>query len=146
MKMSGTFKGRLTNKKTGEISCWEKHNLVVKAGFDWIADLMSNLTTRQGAISHIAFGTGASDSEYTMTGLQNEVYRATVTSSYNASTRELTFSGTLPQNSGLTVSITEVGLFNAATGGVMFDRATFSPKGIDENMSFDYEFVITLSE
>lgn len=146
MKISGRFKGRLFNEKTGEIICWEKHNKVVKAGFNWVAGLMSNQELRSAPISHIAFGTGTGTTTDDMTTLQNEVYRAEVTSQWNEETRELTFSGSIPKLSGLNANISEVGLFNAGAGGTMFDRATFSPKGIDENLSFDYEFIITLTE
>ena len=143
---SGTFRGRLVNHRTGEITCWEKHNMIVKGGFDWIAQLMSNTTNRSPAISHIAFGTGTESTTYNMSRLVNEVYRGEVTSSWDDTTRELTFTGSIPQMSGLNASIAEVGLFNAASGGIMFDRANFTPKGIDNDMSFDYTFTITITE
>lgn len=146
MNIKGKFKGTLTNHKTGEILCWEKTNMVVKSGFDWIAGLMSNKTNRSPAISHIAFGTGTEETTYNMTRLVNEVYRSEVTSTWNEATRELTFVGSIPQQSGLNVSIAEVGLFNAASAGVMFDRAYFSPKGVDDDLSFEYTFTITLTE
>lgn len=147
MKFSGTFKGKITNYRTGEIICWEKHNKVVKGGFDWLADCMSNVTNRNNAISFIAFGTGDAVTTYNMATLQQEVARYPVTSSWNSETRELSFTGAIPQNSGLgTINITEVGLFNAPQDGVMFDRATFLPKGIEEATGFEYTFVITLSE
>ena len=146
MRFSGTFSGKITNHRTGEILCWEKHNMVVQAGFDWVAQLLSNQTTRPGALSHIAFGTGTATTTSDMTALDNEVYRAPVTSTWDGINRELLFTGSIPVQSGLNTSITEAGLFNAETGGVMFDRATFSAKGIDDDMSFDYNFKITLTE
>lgn len=146
MRMSGVFTGKLINTKTGEIICWEKHNKIVKNGFDWVADLMSNTSNRSNAITHMAFGTGSTTTTYNMSALENEVARYPVTATWDATTRKLTFSGSIPQGSGLNYNITEVGLFNAATGGVMFDRATFLPKGIDDNMYFNYNFTITLSE
>lgn len=146
MNLSGKFKGKLINHRTGEIVCWEKHNMVVKGGFDWIAGLMSNTTSRSPAISHIAFGTGTTSTTYNMTRLVNEVYRAEATATWDDTNRELTFSGTIPEMSGLNVSIAEVGLFNAAIDGVMFDRANFTPKGIDNDMSFEYNFIITITE
>lgn len=146
MKFSGVFKGRITNHRTGEITCWEKHNLVVKGGFDWIASLMSDTTNRSPAISHIAFGTGTESTTYNMTRLVNEVYRSDVTATWNDTTRELVFTGSIPEMSGLSADIAEVGLFNASTAGIMFDRANFTPKGIDNDMSFDYTFTITITE
>lgn len=146
MRLSGKFRGRLVNHKTGEIICWEKHNKVVKVGFNWVASLMSDTTVRMAPISHIAFGTGSNVTVDSMIALENEVYRAPVTSNWNETTRELTFTGSIPKQSGLSVNITEVGLFNAEAGGTMFDRATFSSKGIDEDLSFDYTFIITITE
>ena len=146
MRMSGKFYGRLYNEKTGEIICWEKHNKIVKAGFDWVASLMSDLSVRSAPISYIAFGTGSGTTVDSMIALQSEVYRAPVTASWNDQTRELTFVGSIPKQSGLSANITEVGLFNAEAGGTMFDRATFTPKGVDQDMSFEYTFVITLTE
>lgn len=146
MRLTGKFRGTLTNHKTGEITCWEKSNMVVKSGFDWVAGLMSNKINRSSAISHIAFGTGAEETAYNMTGLVNEVYRTEVSSTWKSDTKELVFVGSIPQQSGLKVSIAEVGLFNASTGGTMFDRAYFSPKGIDNDLSFEYTFTITLTD
>lgn len=146
MNFSGVFKGKIINHKTGEITCWEKHNRIVKGGFDWIADIMSNVTNRGNALSYIAFGDGANATDYNMTTLQNELGRYSVTSSWDDETRKLTFTGTLPQGSGIVANITEAGLFNAAQGGIMFDRATFLPKGVDYDSSFTYSFTIILSE
>lgn len=146
MRMSGTFTGKLTNTKTGEIICWEKHNKVVKNGFDWVADLMSNTSNRANPISFIAFGTDSTTTTYNTSALGNEVGRFPVTATWDTTTRKLVFSGSIPQGSGLNYNIAEAGLFNAATGGVLFDRATFLPKGVDDNMSFTYNFTITLSE
>ena len=81
-----------------------------------------------------------------MTRLVNEVYRSQVTATWNDSTRTLVFTGSIPEMSGLNVSIAEVGLFNASSAGIMFDRANFTPKGIDNDMSFDYSFNITITE
>lgn len=147
MKFSGIFKGVLTNTKTGEVICWEKHNKVVRGGFNWIADLMKNKTARPSSITHIAFGTGNTPTDYEMSTLEKEVYRAEVeTPVWDEDNRTLTFKGTIPINSNINDSITEVGLFTAVTGGIMFDRATFSPKGIDNDMSFDYFFDIIITE
>ena len=146
MRLSGKFIGRIENHRTGEIIQWEKHNMIVNAGFAYVYQLLTNQTSRPKAITHIAFGTGTATTTSGMTALANEVYRSTVTRSWNSSTREITLSGTIPTNSNINASIAEVGLFNASSGGTMFDRATFSPKGIDNEMSFDYIFIITLME
>lgn len=146
MKLSGHFYGKLINHRTGEVICWDKSNMVVQSGFNWIANLMMNKVNRSMAITHIAFGTGTSTTTSSMTTLEKEVYRAEVTAEWDQNTRELVFSGEIPTGSGLELNITEVGLFNADVNGTLFDRATFSPKGIDNDTSFTYHFKITLTE
>lgn len=146
MKLSGVFKGKLVNTKTGEITCWEKHNKIVKTGFDWVANIMANQTNRANAITHIGFGTSGETTTYSMTALQNEVARYPVTASWNSETKELSFTGRIPQNAGVNTSISEVGLFSAATGGYLFDRATFLPKGVEDSTYLEYTFVISISE
>lgn len=146
MRLSGTFKGKLVNTETGEIICWEKHNKIVQAGFDWVANVMSNQTNRANPITHIAFGTGSDTTTVGMTALQNEVARYPVTATWDAQTRELVFVGRIPQNAGVNTSICEVGLFNANTGGSLFDRATFLPKGVEDSTYLEYSFVISISE
>ena len=146
MRFSGVFKGKIVNHKTGEITCWEKHNRIVSGGFSWLADIMSNTTNRGMALSYIAFGDGTNTTSYNMTGLQNELCRYSVTSTWDSETRKLTLTGTIPQGSDIEADITEVGLFTAAENGTMFDRATFLPKTIDSSSSFTYSFIITLSE
>lgn len=146
MRIHGTFKGRLVNIKTGEITCWEKHNKMVKTGFTWIANVMSNQTNRANAMSHMAFGTNGDTTTVAMTSLRNEVARYPVTSTWDADAQELTFVGRIPQNAGLNTTICEVGLFNASAGGTMLDRATFLPKGIEDSSYLEYSFVISISE
>lgn len=146
MNLSGTFRGRLFNHKTGEITCWEKHNAIVATGFNWVKNLLSDTSNRPGAIGYLAFGTGTSATTSGMTALENEVYRAEVTHTWDSTTHTLTFSGSIPVGSGIEANISECGLFTAASGGVMFDRAFFSPKGIDTSTAFDFDFVIVISE
>lgn len=145
MKFSGTFKGRIYNTKTGEITCWEKHNAITTAGFNWVVDLLAS-STRPAPIGYIGFGTGTAATTVGMTTLQNEIYRAPVTHTWNAGTKELSFTGSIPVNTSINANITETGLFTEETGGVMFDRAFFSAKGVDPTTSFEFEFVITIME
>jgi len=146
MKLDGTFKGRLFNHRTGEITCWEKHNAIVATGFDWVMNLLSNNSSRPKALGYMGFGTGSTATTSDMTALVNEVFRAAVTSTWDSTTHTLTFSGSLPAGSGIEANITETGLFTENTGGIMFDRAFFSPKGIDNDTGFDFDFVIVISE
>lgn len=145
MKFKGHFKGMLYNPKTGEITCWEKDNKVVQAGFDFVCALLTDPVSRPAPISYIAFGTGLSATTDEMTALENEVYRGAITTSWDAENRIITVNGEIPVGSSVSANISEVGLFNASTGGVMFDRAIFSPKGMDPELAFKYTFTITIT-
>lgn len=145
MRLSGKFSGTIINKKTGKIISWEKSNKIVNSGFAWVASLMSTIGNRPNPITHIAFGTGMGETTEGMTTLEKEVYRAPVTYSWNDETRELTFSGNIPVNAGVNAMITEAALFNAESGGTMFDRAVFPGKGVEDDSEFYYDFIVTIT-
>lgn len=145
MHLSGRFIGTTVNKKTGEIVTWEKSNKIVNTGFAWVASLMSTIGNRPNPITHIGFGTSMTETTEEMTTLGNEVYRSPVTSSWDDVTRELTFSGSIPVNAGINNTVTEAGLFNAETGGMMFDRAVFPGKGIEDDLEFYFDFIVTIT-
>jgi len=98
-------------------------NLIVGDGMDWLAQY---LTSNPGsAMAYTAVGTGGTDPTVNDTALEGEVARntfATNTSSNNVWITVTTFAGAA--DSITSVALTEAGVFNAATGGTMFQRLT----------------------
>ena len=110
--------------------------MITNAGMAEVAGLIGTDTTGDVAtFDYIAIGTGTTAPSATDTALANEQQRAAatgtrVTTSVTNDTLQLvkdafSFSGSY--------AITEVGVFNASTGGTMLSRSTFSAVNVTAN-------------
>jgi len=163
------IKGLLLNKRKGlgetiglrgelEIVLFDKYgnvkdrrhlkNLIVNVGKAQVAGLINGSAT--GTFQYIAIGTGTTAPAATDTALQNETHRALadtidrVTTSVTNDTARLSklFSG----YSG-SESITESGVFNASTGGIMLNRQTFAAVNVNwgagDNVLFTWKIQVS---
>lgn len=96
-----------------------KRNLVVNAGLAHIADQLAS-SPGQGAMSHMAIGTGTTSAEPTDTALETQLDRNSLTSR-TSSGAVVTYVGTWSAGDG-TGPITEYGIFNSGSGGTMLAR------------------------
>lgn len=124
------------NKKTEQISVWDRlivtkngkflceiDDLVVDTGKEWIAKRMKDDDV---PASHIAVGTGTTVAVVADTALEIELTRVALTTAGGVQTaKTIAFHAEFPAGVG-TGAITEIGLFNAATGGTMICRTTRS--------------------
>ena len=127
INVKGTVKIELFNKK-GELKDKREicENLVVNTGLYHIADQMSD--KGEAAMSHMAIGTGTTAPVAGDTILQAELDRNALTSKTQgtaADQNKVTYIGDWAAGDG-TGAITEAGIFNAATAGVMLARIAFS--------------------
>lgn len=114
-------------------------NLVVTTGRNWIAGLITGTT---GTMSHLAVGTGTTAQVLADTTLETELARGTTTGSSLNNT--VSFSSVF--NAGVaTGAITEAGIFDASSGGVMLCRTTFDVVSIGTNDSMSITWTITVS-
>lgn len=129
MKLKGIFNGSII-KKDGRIITWHKDNLIVNMGYEFVANAMFNNNNRPGILAYIGLGDGKTDTTVDMTTLEHELLRAPATFNWDPVTRsvELTAQIASPEP----IQISEAAIFNAPIDGVMFDRVTFSTKGLDE--------------
>lgn len=107
----------------------EDHNLVVDAGLDWLAEYAfdSVTPTAKTRMSHIAIGTGTTAEVAGDTALQSEVERLAFDSWTAGGTGTCTVVATFPAAGGYEpAAVTEVGIFNDAAAGEMWNRATFA--------------------
>jgi len=99
-------------------------NLIVNVGKAQVAGLIGGVVT--GTFGYIAVGTGTTSPSASDTALQSEVAR--VASTNTQVTTNVT-NDTLQMQATFTFTasyaITEAGIFNASTGGVMLARQTF---------------------
>lgn len=97
------------------------HNLVVQGGRELIASQLAE--GEIGKPSHMAVGSGESIPDLSQSTLDNELARVALkstTRSTNTVTYECEFGPTIG-----TGEITESGIFNGDSAGVMLNRATF---------------------
>ena len=97
-------------------------NLVVTVGKDFIARRM--VGTSSPVMSHMAVGTDTTAPVSTNTTLGKEIARVAL-SSATATANTIAYSATFPVGTG-TGSITEAGIFNAASSGTLLCRTTFA--------------------
>lgn len=99
-------------------------NLVVDAGENHIADQLSS-TPGQGAMSHMAIGTGSTAAAFGDTTLGTEIDRNSLTSRTDSG-NVVTYVGTWNPGDGTNAALREAGIFNAASSGTMLARAVYA--------------------
>ncbi len=96
-------------------------NLVVTTGLTFIASRMASDSA--SVMTHMALGTGDTEPAIGDTTLGVEVAREALTSA-SASANVVSYAATFDPGVG-TGAITEAGIFNDASSGVMLNRVTF---------------------
>jgi len=131
-------------RPNGEVIVRRKDNLIVDAGFDFIADAIGKPTGRPGAMSHIAVGTGTVAAATGNTGLGTELARKAATYAHTAGTKIFTFEATFNPGEA-TGAITEAGVLNAAAAGALLDRVVFAVinKGADDTLTQKFTFTMS---
>ena len=126
----------------GSIETAVTHNAFVTGGIDFIFNSMFNSTTK---MAYIAVGSGATAVARADTALVTEITRVAATYTHQAGSTTATLEATLEKGVG-TGAIIETGVFNAATGGTMLDRALFKSvknKEADDELKIVFEFQFT---
>lgn len=100
------------------------HNLITTAGFNMLIQSLINTSNRPAVLGYIAIGTGTTAASATQTSLVTENKRKAGTWSWTSGSDTFTISTTWDRGQ-VTAKITEGGVFNASSGGTMFDRIVF---------------------
>lgn len=120
---------------------WKYQNLVVDAGKDLIASRMTD--NNDNAPSHLACGSSdqvAAESDTALVGTEHVRAAATVSHSSNT----VTISATLTMTA--TVSVSEYGIFNAASAGTMLARFVASTISLDNGDSIDVTWTLQFGD
>lgn len=119
-------------------------NIIVNGGFDFVADAIGNSSSRPGVMGWIAVGTGTTAAASTQTALVTEIKRNASTYAHTAGTKVFTFTASYAAGDA-TGALTEAGVFNAASGGTMFDRVVFPVvnKGADDSLTAVFTFTMS---
>lgn len=118
----------------------EIKNLVVTTGRNFIASRMTGTPT---AMSHMAIGSGTTAAAAGDTALESELGRVSLTSATTAGV-VTTYVATFGAGTG-TGAITEAGVFNASTSGILLCRSVFPVvnKGADDGMSITWQITVS---
>lgn len=119
-------------------------NMVVTAGKNWAA---ARLTADvEGKMSHMAVGTGTSAVQLDNTALNVESVRVALTGGSNgtATGNAIQFSAAFP-STGSSSSLTEAGIFNAASLGTMLARTRFDPINKGPSDAITITWTVTLA-
>lgn len=143
-KLKGTMHATLINPD-GSQETFTKDNLIVEVGYDFIADSIGKPSGRPGVMSHIAIGDGVTAALSTDTELESELARGAATYSHVAGTDTFQFEATFAAGTG-TGAITESGVLNASSAGILLDRAVFPVINKGALQVLVQRFVFTMSE
>ena len=130
--------------QNGEVERQEKDNIIVNVGFDFIANSMCLTENRPAAMQYIAIGTGTAPTADGQTLLGTVIAINNATYSHSALSKTFSLATTFGPGVG-TGAITEAGVFNAASGGIMLDRVVFDPINKAANDTLNVHFTFTLS-
>jgi hypothetical protein len=147
LKLSGQLNIVLKDKAGNIKDQREVKNLVVNSGLAYIASRM--VGTSKSVMSHMALGSGTTAAAGAQTDLVSVLGSREALDS-------TTISGTIDEKvvyvssfeaGDATGAVTEAGIFNAATGGDMLCRTTFSVvnKAADDTMSVTWTITLSAS-
>lgn len=121
----------------------DKRNLIVTTGRTAIIErLDSSPATSQP--THMAVGTGATAAALGDTALGAEIDRNALTSSV-AATNVLTMIANWAAGDATNTAITEAGVFQAASTGILYSRAVFTAinKGASDTLQITWTYTLT---
>jgi hypothetical protein len=134
----------IVRRASGDIETVHKDNIIVNVGFDFIADAIGKSASRPSVMGFIALGTGTTAAAASQSALVSELDRNAATYAHTGGTKAFSFTADFPAGDG-TGAITEAGVFNAASGGIMLDRVVFPVvnKGADDSLTAVFTFTMS---
>lgn len=134
----------IVRRASGDIETVHKDNIIVNVGFDFIADAIGKSASRPSVMGFIALGTGTTAAAASQSALVFELDRNAATYAHTTGTKAFSFTADFPAGDG-TGAITEAGVFNAASGGIMLDRVVFPVvnKGADDSLTAVFTFTMS---
>lgn len=142
LNIKGKMKAIL-KKANGDIEITEAKNLIVDDGFDFICDAIGE-PSRPNLMAYIAVGTDDTAAAVTDTTLGSELDRNAATYAHTSGTKVFTMTATFAAGDA-TGAITEAGVLNAASSGILLDRLVFDVINKGALDELEIEFTFTLS-
>lgn len=142
--IKGTARAILTHDD-GRVEIIEDHNMIMNGGFDLLISSLINSSDRPNPLGYIAIGTGDTATNATQTALANEYDRLQGTWLWVPGSKSFTIQAAWAKGAVLG-TIKEGAVFNAASGGTMFDRIVFStPFTGSSDIQYTQQFVFEIA-
>jgi len=140
-KATGKLTIEIKNEAGKVIDHREVNNLVVDTGLAYIAGRMKDATAT--AMSHMGIGTGAVAAAAGDTTLGTEAARVALTST-TVTANAVAYVASFPAGTG-TGAVTEAGILNASSSGVLLCRTVFSVvnKAVTDSMTITWTVTIS---
>jgi hypothetical protein len=129
------------NKNGDLVETRHHNNMIVHGGKQFVVNRMVNAAIPP--MNHMAIGTGGTAPISANTSLEVEVARMAVPTP-SVSDTTATFTGIFPPATGVG-DITEAGIFNASSGGIMLSRTTFPAIQKEEGDTIAISWYISLA-
>lgn len=142
LKLVGTGHCWYTDKDGNKVHETEKHNAIVTVGFDFVRQCLTNSANRPSVLGYVAIGSGSTATSIEMTELESESARIAGTWEYDEDGKTFKVTATFPAGSVTGNDIQEAGVFNASSGGIMFDRLVYD-RSIPVLLDLDFTQEIT---
>ncbi len=128
-------------------SGWRK-NIVTNDGFnEYLVSALGGIAGSK-QVSHVALGTGSVPAS-NATSLSGEVQvRAAVTAATSSTSKTVRFTATFASSMSFvtaTVNLSNIGLFNSASGGTLFAGNTFASSSCATNQAVNVTYDVTFS-
>lgn len=144
IKVKGVGKAILTYPD-GTVKTIENCNMIVNSGLDFLIKCIINSgANRPNPLGYVAIGTGTGVTTGGMTALVSELARGAGSWTYTAGSATFKISTSFARGAVIG-TVTEGGVFNAASAGVMFDRVLFTePIPVTSDVAYTQEFTFTV--
>ena len=143
IKLVGRLNAVLT-KPDGSQEKFERKNLIVDTGIDFLCDAAGKPSSRPGVVSHIAIGEGVTAADASDTALETELTRKAATYAHTAGASTFTMVSTFNPGEG-TGDVSEAGVLNAGASGILLNRVVFAaiPKEAGDTLEITFTFTLT---
>lgn len=121
----------------------EGSNLVGTGGFQLLAKIIGGTGT---LLSHMAIGNTGSATQLSMTALQGTELERVALSSTTVSSNSVTYVATFGAAISVTVTVREIGIFNAAAGGEMLCRFICSGFDLSAGETATVDWTMTVDD
>jgi hypothetical protein len=141
LKVTGTLKIVVKDENGDVKDEREVNNLVVTTGRNYIASRM--IGTTPATMTHMGVGSGTTAPVLANSALESQLGSRVTLSSSTVSNNVVTYTATFAAGEG-TGAVTEAGIFNAATSGVMLCRTTFDVvnKGANDTLAITWSVTV----